>query len=394
MTVRRAPRGQPLVALAIMLSLWTGARAWIVNSTSVDTAASAALSGAPSPSLAAAGEPQLPSPVVPIAGPTLMTVEPAPAVFAMRQSDSPMPIAAPVLTTMAFAAKPARTAHMSPALAALAPVRLVTGHQLLWMAALARLPAPSEVIALADRNRPPLLPAPALGGQATRAPTSAGTITRWSGDSWVLYRRGGAGLSAGGQAPPSYGDSQAGAVLHYALDPGSAHRPALYLRGTRGFAAPHGEELAAGLSLRPVPHMPVRALAELRATRIAGAVRLRPAAMVVSEVPPLALPGGLRGEAYVQGGYVGGPGATSFVDGQARVDRRLMRVGRTDLRLGGGVWGGAQRGAARIDAGPSASLGLPLGGTASARLAMDWRFRLAGSAQPRSGPALTLSAGF
>ncbi|MBS1239358.1 MAG: hypothetical protein H6R45_64, partial [Proteobacteria bacterium] len=59
----------------------------------------------------------------------------------------------------------------------------------------------------------------------------------------------------------------------------------------------------------------------------------------------------------------------------------------------GGAWGGAQKGAARLDIGPSASLQLKLG-EANSRVSMDWRFRVAGEARPASGPALTISAGF
>jgi len=62
--------------------------------------------------------------------------------------------------------------------------------------------------------------------------------------------------------------------------------------------------------------------------------------------------------------------------------------------VGGGVWGGAQKGAARLDIGPSATMTIGLGESAAARLGLDWRFRVAGDAAPASGPALTLSAGF
>ena len=134
-------------------------------------------------------------------------------------------------------------------------------------------------------------------------------------------------------------------------------------------------------------------MAELRATRLGGREVLRPAAALVSEFPPLNLPLGTRAEIYAQGGYVGGKGATPFVDGQLRLDRTLARAGRFELRAGGGVWGGAQRGAARLDVGPSVTLGLPLG-SGGARVAADWRFRVAGDAAPKSGPAITLSAGF
>jgi hypothetical protein len=72
----------------------------------------------------------------------------------------------------------------------------------------------------------------------------------------------------------------------------------------------------------------------------------------------------------------------------------LLSVGKVDTRIGAGIWGGVQKGAARLDAGPSASVAMPLGRGTNGRIAIDWRFRLAGEAVPDSGPALTLSAGF
>ena len=59
----------------------------------------------------------------------------------------------------------------------------------------------------------------------------------------------------------------------------------------------------------------------------------------------------------------------------------------------GGVWSGGQTGAARLDLGPRASLRVATG-PATSRLALDWRFRVAGNARPASGPTLTISAGF
>ena len=55
---------------------------------------------------------------------------------------------------------------------------------------------------------------------------------RWSADGWLLWRRGSTLAPAGGLLTPSYGASQAGVVLRYRLAPGSALRPAAYLRAT------------------------------------------------------------------------------------------------------------------------------------------------------------------
>lgn len=217
--------------------------------------------------------------------------------------------------------------------------------------------------------------------------------SRWSGDAWLLLRHDAVGTGAGVFAGLSYGASQVGAVLRYRLAPGSRYQPQVYLRGSTALNDPRESELAFGLALRPLAAIPATVLAEGRATRSGGRTRLRPTIAVVSALPRLGLPHGLRSEAYVQGGYVGGSDATGFVDGQARLDHGLLRVGRAELRGGGAMWGGAQRGAGRLDLGPSVTLEFPLG-TTNARLAADWRFRTLGQAAPSSGPALTLSAGF
>jgi hypothetical protein len=57
------------------------------------------------------------------------------------------------------------------------------------------------------------------------------------------------------------------------------------------------------------------------------------------------------------------------------------------------AWGGAQGGAARLDIGQSASVNVKLGGVA-AQLAVDYRLRAAGYAQPESGAAITLTTEF
>ena len=247
------------------------------------------------------------------------------------------------------------------------------------MAALADLPLPTGLQALAVASDP----------EASHRPP------RWSADGWLLLRRGGAVTATiGGLAPASYGASQLGGVVRYRLVPQSAHRPELYLRGSAALDGSREHEVAFGFSLRPIAALPVVIAAEARINMQPGATRARPAAFAYTELPPLALPLGVRAEVYGQAGYVGGNFASAFADGQLRVDRRLLASGRSDLRIGAGGWAGAQRGASRVDVGPTATIGLPIGGTASARLALDWRFRIAGNAVPASGPAMTLSAGF
>lgn len=217
---------------------------------------------------------------------------------------------------------------------------------------------------------------------------------RWSADTWAMLRKDGAGPLPNGLMPSTYGASQAGAVLRYRLSLKSRMRPTVYLRTTSSMGMMRETAAAFGVSARPIPSIPVIAAVEGRMVDQAGNRRIQAAAMAVTEFAPFRLPLGLRGEAYAQGGYVGGQYATPFIDGQLRVDRGLVSVGNIEARVGGGVWGGMQKGASRLDAGPGATVAFPLGRGTSGRVALDWRFRVAGDAAPGSGPAVTLSAGF
>ncbi|MEO7247906.1 MAG: hypothetical protein ABIW31_05580 [Novosphingobium sp.] len=263
-----------------------------------------------------------------------------------------------------------------PVVQRLPNAHIAGGHQLMYLAALSQIQLPAGLM---PRARP------------EAAPTA--TANRWSADGWLLLRRnaGPASLAAIGG---SYGASQVGAVLRYRIDRASALKPSLYLRGTGALNGTREQEAAFGFSARPIGALPFVAFAEARVSRSAAGTHLRPAAMVATELPPLKLPLGLKADTYIQAGYVGGYGASAFIDGQARIDRKMFSLGKAEMRAGGAAWGGAQQGASRLDVGPSASLLFRLENTASARISADWRFRVAGKAAPASGPALTLSAGF
>ena len=75
-----------------------------------------------------------------------------------------------------------------------------------------------------------------------------------------------------------------------------------------------------------------------------------------------------------------------FADGGMTVMRPVM--GR--FSAGAGVWAGAQPGLYRVDAGPRISMRV----RHNMRVDVDWRQRLAGRAEPGSGPAITLAADF
>jgi hypothetical protein len=271
------------------------------------------------------------------------------------------------------------------------PVRAAIGHSLLLAAGLSGLDLPPALAAYLGASAAPVPGVPAAAPLVVALPRGAPLAgPRLSADAWLMVRHDTA-TSVSGR--PSYGRSQAGAVVRYRLAPSSPLDPQAYARASSALAGPLERDLVAGISTRPAKGVPLRVAVEARVSRTGAGTELRPAVIAVTEFPPLELPWSFRGEVYLQGGYVGGAYATAFVDGQGRVERQLGRLGEAEVSAGGGAWGGAQEGAARLDVGPTAAVSFRLG-EARGRLAADYRFRLAGDAEPRSGPALTVSAGF
>ena len=216
-------------------------------------------------------------------------------------------------------------------------------------------------------------------------PTSGRPPSRWSGSAW-LVARGGAGIAPGGLGG-QLGGSQAGVRLAYLLD--RKRRVALAARAT----SPLGRglrEAAVGVEWQPT-RLPVRIIAEQRFA--IGGGSSGPAIGVVGGFGPVALPLDFRLEAYGQAGVIRRRDTEAYADGAARVAHALANLGKLRLDIGAGVWGGAQRGAARLDVGPSLGITAPLGNR-SVRLRLDWRQRVAGRASPGSGPALTLGSDF
>lgn len=389
-------RGQPLIALGAMLCLWTAGRViavalplsapdyappqWLANPAGHEAPAEVSGPGSAPQAVVRAADraPPAPQPAAsPFARP-LAVPESSPLMPEPAAGSAPVAVPAPMIAPVA----PVHLPEPSPAPQSAQPnPRLAGGHQLLFLAALSQVPLPEGLLA-----------ARAAPAQPAARPASA-LPSRWSGDGWLLLRRGG-GAPALAAIGGSYGASQAGVVLRYRLDRTSPHRPSLYLRASGALDGSREQEAALGLAARPITRLPVLAMAEARATRTPAGTRVRPAAALVTELPTATLPLGLRAEAYGQAGWVGGTGATAFADGQLRLEKPLARFAGADLSAGGGLWGGAQKGASRLDAGPSARLTLHPTRQSTVRVAADWRFRVAGKAAPQSGPAITLSAGF
>jgi len=283
-------------------------------------------------------------------------------------------------------------------------------HQMLYAAAFATLPqydargtgmaeARSSAPGRGQRGLPwarGTMPAVAFsqaGSTTERAPRPE----RWSGDAWLLLRDGAQPRRLASAAPASYAADQIGAVVRYSLSPGSALEPAVYVRASKALVRDGESEVATGASVSLARSFPLQVHGELRLTDRPGVpgdrTQVRPAAFVVTGLPRQRVAGTLEADGYLQAGYVGGDFGTGFVDGKATLDAPVLRSGKASVALGGGVWGGAQRDASRLDAGPTASIVLS-NGRANLRASLDYRFRVAGDASPGDGPALTLSASF
>jgi len=288
--------------------------------------------------------------------------------------------------------------------------RASANHQMLFAAALSFLPSYESLVAggvatdrpmVPVRGRAALLPEWQSRGielasafaEDERTRTAAARPDRWSGDAWLLVREGGRRPTLASVAPASYGADQAGAVVRYQLAPNSALRPTAYARASRALARGGETEIASGVAVSLARGFPLRAHGELRITDSGARTDVRPAAFLVTGVPRREVTPGLEADAYLQAGYVGGEFATGFVDGRATLEAPVLRADHGRIAAGGGIWGAAQRGVARLDVGPSASARLSTG-EATLRASVDYRFRIAGEARPDNGLAVTLSASF
>lgn len=248
----------------------------------------------------------------------------------------------------------------------------------LAMLALVRV-GPAQTVAEPLRLRD-VAAAPPLLGLGASGPGAS----RWSASAW-LVARGGSGL---GQSPfaGQLGGSQAGVRLAYAL--GAARRVALVGRVATPLATA-GREGAIGVEWRPA-RAPIRLVAEQRIGIDPGTGG--PAVGIVGGIGPTAL-GTFRLEAYGQAGVIARGGAIGYADGSVRVERVVARRGELSVSAGGALWGAAQPGAARLDAGPVLALSVPIA-KQRVRLSLEWRARIGGQAAPGSGPALSLGGDF
>lgn len=257
--------------------------------------------------------------------------------------------------------------------------------------------APNPVFATVDVSDmfPPtssethIRPIAQANGERSATPTTG----RLHIDGWFHWRAGNNPVGPLANGPAQLGGSQGGIVLAYHFDPKSELRPAAYVRATQAIGGSGEGEVAVGMKARPISTLPVDVHAEMRLLDVPAGTEVRPAIIATGGFDDVPVSHGLTARGYGQAGYVGGRYETGFVDGQVVTEKAVTLSDRAKLSIGAGLWGGAQRGAARLDAGPSASLLVPIKG-ASLRLSADYRIRIAGGAAPSTGPAVTLSTSY
>ncbi len=304
-------------------------------------------------------------------------------------ADAPQPVAS---RTIAPSSNPLR----APALAVSALGAPPSVQQRGWRPLVARSRPARPFVAPASAtgdpeaaSRPPLRPtaltAPIPAAVWPLAP-SGGTSgsDRWSASAWLSVRESGQGSLA---AAGTLGGSQAGLRVGYRLNRDTARPLSLSGRLYAPLEA-KGAEAVLGVEWKPLADVPVRLLAERR-QRLSGDGRSAFAILAYGGVSEARVAGPLRLDAYAQAGMVGLRSNDLFADGAATVSLPLGR----NVQAGIGLWGAAQPGVSRLDAGPQVSLRLPVS-AANMRLSAGYRVRVAGDALPASGPALTLAADF
>lgn len=216
------------------------------------------------------------------------------------------------------------------------------------------------------------------------APARPPRFDRLQLTAWALLRGTGRGtipttsLASGG----TLGGSQAGARLTWRFN----HAWAASLRTSSSVGGVRGAEVAGGIRWQPLRTIPIAFTAERREGLGRFGGRSAFALFAEGGIYHRALFNKVYLDGYIQGGVVGFNNRDLFVDGGATLTRPIWR----NISGGIGVWGAAQPGLYRLDAGPRISMQVRRG----IKVHADYRQRLIGNAAPPSGPAITLAADF
>jgi len=237
-------------------------------------------------------------------------------------------------------------------------------------------------------------PALALAPETIKAdPQKTSAPKRLSLYAYAFWRDdGNVALAPGGQ----YGGGQIGIIAAYRLSE-AARSPSIFGRFSIDADSFDQPETALGLRWQPSKKIPVLVAVERRLRQRAGD---SVAAYLAGGPNPISLPQGAVLKGYAQAGFDrrdsasdGIPKLQHFYDANVKVERHAAQDGALAISLGGAIWAGGQRGVNRLDAGPGVNVDFTLVKT-NFRLSADYRFRVAGDAEPGSGPAITLTTSY
>jgi hypothetical protein len=310
---------------------------------------------------------------IPTAVPGMASADFAPAAVAYPQP--PRPVAIPVYYAAASSAPSAPTR-----LKGVLPTPTAAPQFYSPIPALDQWP----LSRIAAASMPATRSSVVIPGQSAPVAFRRGPLDRLQLTAWALLRQQQAGiagspsLATGG----TLGASQAGARLNYNF----TRSIAATLRTTSQVGR-RGGEVAAGVRIQPVGGIPLWFNAERRQQLGKyGGGRNAFALFLEGGVYDRPMPWQFSLDAYLQGGVVGFHHRDRFIDGGFTLTRPLYK----QFSAGLGLWGAAQPGVYRVDAGPRVSMRV----RNNVKVHVDWRQRLAGNAAPGSGPAITLAGDF
>lgn len=354
-------RGRPLAWVCILVTGWVGGRAWIA-----DTAV-------PGQMIPSGGTTALHAPKVPRL--------PTKAVLDWRTPKSPRHTRHPLIFTHS----------VTPAARPWAAGGQPSGF-----------PTPLRVAAeespMNKRGTTPLtLVSETKAGtffRASKKQTDGAAPNRMTLYAFSFWRAGGGNGAAGFAPAAQYGGSQTGMIATWDILGKAGRGPALLARVA---TTPDGRDREGALGVRwqPDHRWPVSLSIE---RRFRDGQKDAFAAYVAGGFSEQIFRERIKIDAFGQAGLLhrDAPGirpTIAFYDTQIRATHPAFNVLKTPVAIGVGGWAGGQTGASRLDLGPTVSIPIDAG-PALLQLQLDWRFRLAGNARPRDGPALTVSTGF
>lgn len=345
--------GHPVISLSAILSGWVGARAFMLMPVLMAQSPTLALVGPSASSPAFAARPERPTPT------------PGPS----HRISIILPDAIPAYT-------PIKAAVLDPPVAG-------TGI------------APRTHLRIALAPPEPVLADPIAAQLPGSLPLASGPVETPKGrpmvSAWLALRSTAdrTSLATSGQL----GGSQMGARLTVPVKSIAPHTLlGLSARASMPLQQARGKEAAMGVLMRREGPVPVELGIERRIAIDTGG-RNAFAIVAVTGIydRPITQLTTLSG--YAQAGMVGLRRRDGFVDGAVSIDRKILSRTAFSISAGGGAWGAAQPGLSRLDVGPVATIRVT-GPSNALRISAAWRFRVAGNAEPGSGPALTIGTDF